>query len=266
MPLVMPNPYQPGQSSGRARPAARVGPVVRVAGLAAGTRFSSLGFGFSWFSASSFPKAQSLKPNAKQCRMPNPQTVRRGEYAARGDYHRYARSLLGLLPDVSREADGRAALSGWAARAARACSTRDAAKGCIVDEYAGAPRYHRARRQLRLGPGHAGIAHGAALPGRVVRSRAVSRRARAPGLRRAAARARRDVPRAPPGRRAVRLGPQPRPPAIAHPVPAARALDPHRIRIQASRRSSRRRIPPARAACRVHAAPPARHLPDGPGR
>ena len=89
--------------------------------------------------------------------------VRRGEYAARGDYHRtpdpdwdYYPTYLAKLEAVRRYLD--------ACRARRACSTPGCGEGVLVDEYAASPRHQGVDANYASDARHAGIAHGAAIP------------------------------------------------------------------------------------------------------
>ena len=181
--------------------------------------------------------------------MPNPQMVRRGEYAARGDYHRtpdpswdYYPTYIAKLTAVRRYLDA----------LPRGTRVLDAGcgEGVLVDEYADRLDITGSTQTMR---------------------RTASRTARVTALpfpdasfdralcldvlehlrvRGAAAGAGGALPRPAARRRAAGLGAEPRAPAVAHPVPAARAIDPHRVGVQASRRSSGGRIPPARTRAR----------------
>ena len=113
-------------------------------------------------------------------------------------------------------------------------------EGVLVDEYGGRLDIDGRRRELLLGARAHGSLTALPFPERVVRSRAVPRRARAPGVRGAAARARGALSRPPARRRAARLGAEPGAPAVARPLPAAGTADPHRVRAQAPGRSSGR--------------------------
>ena len=93
----------------------------------------------------------------------SPPVVRRGEYAARGDYHRVARSLLGLLPDLHREARRRARAGSTRCRAATRVLDAGCGEGVLVDEYAGPLAIEGLDRELLVGPGAHRIAHRAAL-------------------------------------------------------------------------------------------------------
>ena len=145
-----------------------------------------------------------------------------GEYATRGDYHRspspdwdyyptymaklaWVRQYLDRLPPGTRVLDA-------------GCG-----EGVLVESYAGRLRIagvddnyssaHVIRGSLMALP------YGAA----TLRPGPLPRRPRAPVLRRSATRARGAPPRAHAGWRAARLGPEPRAPAVATELPAARA-------------------------------------------
>ena len=60
----------------------------------------------------------------------SPPVVRRGEYAARGDYHRAPDPDWEYYPTYIAKLDSRAPLARSRCRRTRACSTRGAAKGC----------------------------------------------------------------------------------------------------------------------------------------
>ena len=153
----------------------------------------------------------------------SPPVVRRGEYAARGDYHRDARSRPGTTTRPTSRSSPPSALARSRCRRRRACSTPAAAKACSSTSMPDRLAIEGRRSELLVGPRARRIAHGAALSRRVVRSRVVPRRARAPDVRGAAARARGAAPRAAAGRRAARVGAQPRAPAVARALPAAAA-------------------------------------------
>ena len=165
-----------------------------------------------------------------------------GEYAARGDYHRtpdpdwdYYPTYIAKLEAVRRwlepprRPDTRARRRLWRRRARRGVrrTTRD----------------RRHRRELSARPRAQRFAHRAAVSPRAhsiarcaLTSSSTSRSKNSPGRSRScfACCA---------GRRAARLGAEPRAPPVAGAFRAARPADPHRIRGQASGRPSGRRVP-----------------------
>ena len=196
--------------------------------------------------------------------MPSPEMVRRGEYAARGDYHRTldpswdyyptyiakleaVRRYLNALPSSSRVLDA-------------GCG-----EGVLVEEYAG--RLDITGVDANYSSARVTTGSVTALPfpdasfDRALCLDVLEHLA----VRGAAPRAGRALPRPPAGRRAAGLGAEPGAPAVAHPVPAARPVDPDRVGIQTPGGSSRRRVPPARAPRRLLARRPPWHLPDRAG-
>ena len=172
-----------------------------------------------------------------------------------------SRSRLGLPPDLSRQARARPRLAERPARrhARPRCRLRRGRAGRGVRR---TPGDRRRRRQLHIGPRPARIAAGAAVPGRPLRARPVSRRARAPRLRGSAEGARRAAPRAGAGRRAAGLGAEPRAPAVARPLPADRAPDSHGERGEAPGRPAAGGVPPPVRSRRLRRPGRARRLPD----